>query len=148
MKDYSDIIELPHHISKTRPRMSQHDRAAQFSPFAALNGYEDVIEETARTTDTRTELSESEQELINRKLVMLSENTAVKNRLEAPNIKVTYFVPDKRKQGGSYATAVGAVRRIDEYEKNIVFTDGKKIPIAVIRDIETITYSNDQWQYD
>lgn len=131
MNGYRDIIDLPHHASAARPRMSQRDRAAQFSSFAALTGYEDIIAESARLTDERSELSEDDRARINRRLQIVLENIC-----ERPEVKITYFVADKRKSGGAYETAVGFVKRLDEFEMSVVFTDNKAIPIADIFDIE------------
>lgn len=129
--DYDDIILLSHHTSASRPRMSRLGRAAQFSPFAALTGYEDIIAETSRVIGTRAELSEDRQAKINERLNMLLENIS-----EYPEAEITFFVPDKRKEGGDCETAVGFVKRIDEYEKAVVFTDGRRILISDIYDIE------------
>lgn len=131
MNGYRDIIDLPHRVSATRPQMPLRDRAAQFSPFAALTGYEDVICETARLTDSRLELSESKQTELNEKLQIIIENAA-----EKPEVKITYFVPDKRKSGGAYETAVGFVKRIDECALAVIFADNRAVCIADIYDIE------------
>lgn len=133
MNKYRDIIALPHRVSATRPQMPLRDRAAQFSPFAALTGYEDVIDETARLTDSRIELSESKQAELDKKLQIILENIS-----ERPEVKITYFVPDKRKSGGAYETAVGFVKRIDEYALTLIFTDSRTIPIADIYSIESV----------
>ena len=93
MGAYEDIVHLPHHISKTRPQMSVMDRAAQFSPFAALTGYEDAIRETGRLTEAKMELGDEAQELLDRKQRYLREIIA--NR---PEITVTYFIPDEKKR--------------------------------------------------
>lgn len=131
MNVYRDMIGLPHRVSETRPHMTRHDRAAQFSPFAALTGYEDVIGEAARLTDERPEPSEEKQTRISERLRMILENIS-----ERPEVTITYFVPDKRKDGGAYNTATGAVKRIDELERTVVFTDRRTVPIADIYDIE------------
>lgn len=128
---YGDIIELPHHVSQKRPQMTLHDRAAQFSPFSALTGYEDALGETARLTNKRLGLSEDRQARINECLRIILENIS-----ERPEAKITYFVPDTLKSGGEYVTANGFVRHIDECALLIIFTDGRKIPIADIYDIE------------
>ena len=123
--NYDDIKHL------TRPQyddlhpMSMSDRAAQFSPFAALVGYDDAVAETARLTDSRDELTEDE----------ISELNANLNRLidcldEQPEISVTYFVPDEKKSGGRYAEKVGTVRIYDSYANELVFTDGVRIAVA------------------
>ena len=124
---YKDIINLPHHISKRHPRLSMEQRAAQFSPFAALTGYEEATDETSRLTDEKIELSESDIEELNRKLQNLKGEAVI-----------TYFVKDERKFGGSYVTIKGEVRRIDDYEKAIVMRDGSRIFVDDILDIESI----------
>lgn len=93
---YDDIIHLPHHISKTRPQMSMMDRAAQFSPFAALTGYDAAIKETGRLTDEKIELGEETKAVLDRKQSYLSDMISVQ-----PEITVTYFLPDERKSGGT-----------------------------------------------
>ncbi|MBO6303563.1 MAG: hypothetical protein J6M62_00595 [Selenomonadaceae bacterium] len=123
---YKDIINLPHHISKRHPRLSMEKRAAQFSPFAALTGYEEATDETSRLTDEKIELSEEDMEELNRKLQNLQGEAVI-----------TYFVKDERKSGGSYVTIKGEVRRIDDYEKAIVMRDGSKIFVDDILDIES-----------
>lgn len=135
MNRYRDIIALPHRVSATRPQMPLRDRAAQFSPFAALTGYEDVIDETARLTDSRIELSESKQAELDKKLQIILENIS-----ERSEVKITYFVPDKRKSGGAYETAVGFVKRIDEYALTLIFTDGRTISITDIYSIESVIF--------
>ena len=128
---YNDIIDLPHHISKTRHRMSLYDRAAQFSPFAALVGYEDAVRETARKTSEKIELDEAELSILDTKLHILK--TEIKN---APTVSITYFVADAKKAGGKYISLNGSVKRIDEYERTILFTDGTTIPMDDITSID------------
>ena len=128
---YDDMIYLPNPTPTCKPRMSLHDRAAQFSPFAALTGYDDAVEETARLTDTRLELSEDMKTILNEKMQMI-----VDNMDSEPIVTITYFVPDKKKEGGVYVDVTGVVKEIDEYERCIVMTDKKKIPIEQIRAIE------------
>lgn len=127
---YTDIIHLPHHTSATHPHMSRTDRAAQFSPFAALTGYHAAIEETERLTDVRAELSEDEKKALNEKLGLLQEKIT-----HCPEAAITYFQPDHRKEGGAYVTVIGNVRRIDMYERMIIMKDGTKIPIDEIAGI-------------
>lgn len=117
---YEDIINLPHHVSKTRPQMSMLERAAQFSPFAALNGYDDAVKETGRLTDERIELGDEERDLLDRKQQYLQEIIA-----DRPEITVTFFVPDEKKPGGSYTAITGNLKRVDLYERLLVLTDGK-----------------------
>ncbi len=129
---YLDILHLPHHVSSTRPRMSEEARAAQFSPFAALTGYEDAVRETARLTDTKSELTEDEKTWINEKLLMIAECAE-----ESPRVSVTYFVEDEKKPGGAYVTVSGRSKRIDEFEKRLYLSEGESILIERIRDIES-----------
>lgn len=129
---YDDIIRLPHHVSKTRPQMSMLDRAAQFSPFAALTGYDDAIKETGRLTDAKAEIGDEERDRLDRKQQYLQEIIA-----DRPEITVTYFVPDEKKAGGSYTSHTGNLKRIDYFERLFVLTDGTKIPLDEIVDIES-----------
>lgn len=130
---YDDIIHLPHHISSTRPRMSAIDRAAQFSPFAALTGYDTSIKESARLTDARIELDDSQKEEIGEKLRLVT------GQLDA-EIKITYFLPDTKKTGGKYVLAAGAVKKVDEYERMIIMGDGKQIPIDEVIDVDCVAF--------
>lgn len=122
--NYDDIINLPHPVSKRHPQMSLLNRAAQFSPFAALTGHDAAIRETARLTDTFTELDEDLKERLDEKLRLLKENLSQK-----PEIEATYFQPDERKSGGAYVTIRGRVKKIDEYSRRILFTDGTSFPL-------------------
>ena len=116
---YSDIINLPHHVSKVHPPMSMHQRAAQFSPFAALVGYEDVIDETARQTDSIRELDETEKAELDRKLGILASHLK-----EKPVVEIEYFVPDKTKAGGEYVFKSGTVEKIVSAERVVVVGGG------------------------
>ncbi len=129
---YDDIINLPHHVSSTRPQMSRENRAAQFSPFAALTGHDAAVLETARLTDQRIELAEGTIAELDMKLNMLAE--MIDSR---PEVTVTYFRPDAKKDGGAYVTVTGAVKRIDDYEHAIVLMTGEAIKIPDILDIES-----------
>ena len=129
---YEDILNLPHHVSKTRPQMSMLDRAAQFSPFAALTGYDDAIKETGRLTDEKIELDEDTKAALDMKQAYLIEMID-----EQPEISITYFLPDTKKSGGAYVTVTGNLKRFDEYERLLILTDGKKIPMDDIADIES-----------
>lgn len=129
--NYDDIIDLPHHVSATRPQMSMMDRAAQFSPFAALTGYDAAIKETVRLTDQKIDLDDYEKEEINDKIQLITEHLG-----EDFEVVITYFQPDSRKAGGAYVDAVGIVKKIDEYDRVIILQDGKKIPIDDILDID------------
>ena len=119
---YDDIINLPHHVSPARPHMSMTDRAAQFSPFAALTGYDMIIKESGRLTEAVADLSEEELDILCRKQRYLM--SIIDKR---PEITVTYFVPDRFKDGGEYVTCSGKLRRIDEHERMFIFTDGTKV---------------------
>ena len=124
MRNYDDIINLSRPQYHDLPPMSIHDRAAQFSPFAALVGYDAAVEETARLTDSRREMEEDEINELNRQLSELTERLS-----ERPKIRVTYFIRDKKKEGGRYASKVGNARTIDQAQNRIVFTDGESVPI-------------------
>lgn len=128
MGAYDDIINLPHPASDRHPRMSMADRAAQFTPFAALSGHGAAIRETARLTDRKIELTEEEQSLLDKKLRLL-----VNTRGQAV---FTYFLSDEKKQGGRYVSLSGAIRKINGLEQRIVLTDGASIPIEDILTIE------------
>ncbi len=129
---YEDILNLPHHVSKTRPQMSMLDRAAQFSPFAALTGYDDAIKETGRLTDEKIEMDEDRKAALDMKQAYLIEMID-----EQPEISITYFLPDTKKSGGAYVTVTGNLKRFDKYECLLILTDGKKIPMYDIADIES-----------
>lgn len=128
--NYEDIIDLSHHVSPTRNKMSMIDRAAQFSPFAALTGHDAAIKETARLTEQKTELDENEKTILNEKLQMIAEKIK-----EHPEVTLTYFQPDCRKTGGKYVEVTGFVKKIDEYERCVRMQDGKKISIDEIYEI-------------
>lgn len=121
---YDDIIDLPHPTSQNHPRMSLHDRAAQFSPFAALTGHHAAIAETGRLTDQRIELDESEIARVDAELQHLQELLP-----DRPTVSITYFVPDERKSGGSYRTITSEVKRIDAVAGVIQMADRREIPI-------------------
>ena len=130
---YVDIIRLPHPDSPKHPRMSLYDRAAQFSPFAALTGHGAAIAETGRLTDQRMELDEYEMARVDAELQRLQELLPSR-----PTSSITYFVPDERKNGGSYQTVTGEVKRIDAVNGVIQMTDRQCIPIADVFSIEII----------
>jgi hypothetical protein len=128
---YDEIINLPHHVSTAHPRMSSTNRAAQFSPFAALTGYESAIKETARLTTERIELGEGDITVLDMKLRILEDSVA-----DRPEIAVTYYKPDERKKGGAYITVSGALKKIDDIDRTIVFVNGEIISIPDVLDIE------------
>lgn len=115
---YAEIIALPHHQSATRKHMSLNDRAAQFSSFAALSGYEDMVAEEARSTDSEAELSESMIEMINAAVVELMDMT---ENGAHPTVTITYFKPDRHKSGGSYERLTGTVKKVDPIAKALIF---------------------------
>ena len=131
MQDYEDIIHLPHHVSETPPRMSRLNRAAKFSPFAALTGYGAAIQEAGRLTDRKIQLDEDSQAVLDRKLAILREQLS-----KRPEVTVTYFQPDGKKDGGAYASFSGQVKKIQDYEQLLVFTDGTQIPFSDILDLD------------
>lgn len=122
--EYNDILHLPHHVSSCRPQMSMRDRAAQFSPFAALTEYDSAINETARLTDRRIELSEDAQEYLDRKLKWIRENL-----ISHPSVTITYFIPDLYKDGGSYVSHTGQVQYVDDVTRVVGMADGTSIPL-------------------
>lgn len=129
---YEDIVDLPHHVSKKYPQPTMADRAARFAPFAAITGYEEMVLEEARITDARIELDENSKAALNEKLNMILEFLD-----EQPEVSITYFEPDKKKAGGAYITITGTVKRIDEYEHLVIMTDGKKINIDDIYNLQS-----------
>lgn len=133
---YDDIINLPHHVSDKRPQMSMQDRAAQFSPFAALTGYDSAIRETARLTDTKLELTEETMAVLNTKLQMAAASIA-----EQPELSFTYFKPDEKKAGGAYVTVSGAVKKVDDYERLVILQSGERIPMDNLLDIDGEIFS-------
>ena len=133
---YDEIMGLPHHVSKTRPQMPMSDRAAQFAPFAALTGYDAAIKETRRLTDERIELDVEALSALDMKYQLLMEALD-----EAPEVTITYFRPDERKAGGKYVSAVGAVKKVDDFERRITMQDGAKIPMDDVLSIEGELFS-------
>lgn len=133
---YDDIINLPHHVSKKHPQMSLHDRAAQFSPFAALTGHKAAINETARLTDEKQILSEDVIAKLNEQLNLIKENIGTN-----PIVTITYFVPDDGKSGGAYISNTGVVKKINEYNHTVVLTDKTVIPIEQISEMQSDIFS-------
>ena len=125
---YEDMIHLPHHVSQEHAQMTMQERAAQFSPFAALTGYGDTFKETARLTDEWIEPDEQEKEELNRRL-----RQAVEEKL---TVTITYYIPDAKKQGGTYAMTTGVIRKVDEYAGTIKMLAGEIIPIENIHGVE------------
>ena len=133
---YADIIHLPHHELTTRQRMPVENRAASFSPFAALTGYDESVKEAARLTAERIELDEGTKEILNDKL-----RIAVEKADEQSEVSITYFLPDNRKTGGEYVTVKAVIKRIDEYKRRIILADKSFIPIDDIYDIDGDIYN-------
>lgn len=130
--DYEDIIGLKRPISRTHPPMDRVDRAAQFSPFAALTGFEDALRERGRLTDFRRQLDEDEIQILDQKLRRIRERVK-----EHPRAAVTYFKPDSKKDGGAYVTVEGCVQGLDTIEGNLILEDGTRIPVREITGLET-----------
>ena len=127
---YDEIINLPHHISKTRPQMPMSNRAAQFAPFAALTGYDSAIKETGRLTDERIELDEEALTALDRKYQLLMDTLD-----DAPEVTIIYFQPDERKAGGQYVSATGTVKKVDTFGRRILLQDGTRIPLDSVYDL-------------
>ena len=127
---YDEIMELPHHVSTTRPQMPMSDRAAQFAPFAALTGYDSAIKETGRLTDERIELDEEALTALNRKYQLLMDTLD-----DAPEVTIIYFQPDERKAGGQYVSATGTVKKVDTFGRRILLQDGTRIPLDSVYDL-------------
>ncbi len=131
MGKYDDIINLPHHVSTMRHRMSMLERAAQFQSFRALTGYEDAVQETSRLTEDRVELTEDEKSILDRKLQSLADRISSK-----PQITVTWFRPDQKKTGGAYVTTTGQLKKLDDYAGTLIMMGGERIVIENILDIQ------------
>ena len=131
MNKYDDIINMPHHISKIRKPMSLQNRAAQFSPFSALTGYDEKIKETARETSRKIELDEGIKLMLNEKLCLIKNDIKLR-----PKVTITYFVRDNEKRGGHYKTITGNVKIVDEVYKRIILIDNTIISFDNIIDIK------------
>lgn len=131
-KNYDDIINLEHHVSQKHPQMSLDARAAQFAPFAALTGFDEQLKEAERLTNERKFINEDLREKLDNKLQIIQKQISVK-----PTITVTYFVYDLRKQGGSYRTVIGKVKKIDKYKNVVILENKTEIPIEEIIDINS-----------
>ena len=133
MGKYDDIIDLPHPTSERHPRMPMANRAAQFSPFAALSGYDDAVKETARLTDRRPELTEEAKSVLDAKLQLL---------VPGMGASFTYFQQDEKKEGGAYLTVTGTVKKFDSYAREIVLGDGRRMPIDDILELQSEALGN------
>ena len=131
--NYDDIINLPHHVSKNRPHMSNYDRAAQFSPFAALKGYDDEIDEAARLTDEKWDIDGERVTAINEKLLLLKETVK-----QHPLVKIVYFKPDDKKSGGAYLTVEARLKKLLEYERKLVLDNNLTVSFDDIYNIELL----------
>lgn len=131
MSKYDDILHLPHHVSRKHRQMAMIDRAAQFSPFAALTGYDAAIRETGRRTDTFVELEEDDKAVLDARLQVLQCHLS-----QRPVITITFFCPDAIKEGGSYECITGVVRRIDAHRRLLIMTDGAELSLDRIRGME------------
>lgn len=128
---YEDILHLPHHVSPIRPQMSMEDRAAQFSPFAALVGYDDAIDETSRQTETQITLTEDRKAELDQTMQQL-----LRQLNRQPTVRLRYFVPDERKAGGAYVTAAKQIRTFNLTARLLFFTDGTHISLDQIVELE------------
>ena len=137
MGPYDDIINLPHHVSARHPQMPLKDRAAQFSPFAALTGYAGEVAEAARMPETKIELTEDQRAVLDERLCLLEDILP-----ERPDVTFTYFVPDQRKQGGAYTTVTGKLKRLDRIEQNIILTNGIAIPVNDLLEVKSEIWAN------
>ncbi len=134
---YDDMLHLPYPFPGKRPGMSMTDRGAQFSPFAALTGYDAALVETGRQTEIKAELTEDTRYDLDRKQRLLAEAI-----LSCPDVSITYFVPDRRKSGGQYVTVMGRLRNIDIHDRLYVLQDGSKIPMDDIRMLDSSLFQN------
>ena len=142
MSKYDDIIDLPRPASK-HPKLGDDSRAAQFSPFAALVGYDEQVKETARLTDRRIDIDDGLREILNNKL-----NYIVDKIHDNPLVSITYFVEDKKKDGGKYNTKEGTIKRIDVVNQEVIFTDKIKIYMKDILSISSDIFKNIEEDYE
>lgn len=127
IEKYLDILDLPHHVSATRPHRSMVERGAQFSPFAALTGYDAAIEETGRLTDKRIVLDEDAEALMNEQLQLAAECIR-----ERPCVDMTYFKPDERKEGGRYVRINGRLKKMDPVARTLTTVQGLTVPVDAL----------------
>jgi len=137
MNEYDDIINLPHHVSDKRKPMSMMNRAAQFAPFAALTGHSEAINETARLTAAKKQLSNEDLTRLSKRLAF-----ALSHAKEKPVLTFTVFVPDKLKKGGEYMEIRGSIKRIDGFSRIIHLHDGKELPLDNIIDVSAGIFNN------
>lgn len=134
---YDDIIFLPHHQSEKHPHMDLYDRAAQFSPFAALTGFDAAIEETGRITDFRVELDEDEKAILDIRFREIRESLT-KCQGEKTLVALTYFQADALKEGGAYLTVTGRIKKLYEDTRQIVFEDGMRVFMDEVVGLEIV----------
>ena len=134
---YDDIIDLPRPASRRRPRMPISERAAIFSPFAALSGHGAAIAEAARLTEQRVELSEDAQAELDRRQAVLLEHIG-----EQPEVTITWFQPDGRKDGGAYVTTEGRLQKLDAVARTLLLTDGTEIDLDAVADLQSSLFRN------
>lgn len=132
MGKYDDIIDLPHHRSSTHPHMALLDRAAQFSPFAALSGHEAAISETGRITETKHILTHEKKEELDEKLQIIKSCLSYH-----PEVSISYFLRDTKKSGGSYLSVIGILKKIDENSRSLILENGTSIPLDDIYDFDS-----------
>ena len=135
--NYEDIKNLPHYEPKYHPRMSFYQRAAQFAPFAALTGYEELVRESSRLTDRKIELSEYERSILDEKLLLIQNNIKIR-----PEIIITYFIKDKKKSGGKYITITSNIKSVDLINRFIKLVSNQKILIDDIYDLKSELFIN------
>lgn len=140
MGNYDDIIHLPHHESTKHPKMPALDRAAQFLPFAALTGHNAAIMETARLTNSKAELDEIRKEELDEHIQLIKKQLAHK-----PQVCITYFIPDEKKDGGAYFTITGTIEKIEENRHQIMMENGTVIPIDDIYEIESTLFDYEEY---
>lgn len=131
MNNYDDIINMPHHVSKTRKPMSLQNRSAQFAPFSALTTYDDKIREVARETSRKIELDDGIKLMLNEKLCLIKNDIKLR-----PRVTITYFASDSKKKEGHYKTITSNVKIVDEVYKRIVLIDNTIISFDNIIDIK------------
>ena len=136
---YEDMLELPHHISRERPQMAMEERAAQFSPFAALTGYGDAIRETGRLTERQLELEPDVKDRLNEKLRLLMELPSPR-----PEVSIVYFLPDEKKEGGSYVSVRGRVKKVAANSRQIVMENGGRIPLEAVMELDGDIFSSEE----
>lgn len=137
MGAYDDIINLPHHVSERHPPMPIKDRAAQFSPFAALTGYESEVKEAARLTDKKIELSEEQRAILDERLCLLEDILP-----DRPEVAFTYFLPDIRKDGGAYTTITGKLKKLNRVERTVMLTSGVSIPVDNLLEVDSTIWTD------